>query len=172
MIRLKSSMILMCVFSVLFFFRAQAQIEDTTSKPSDTQYGNPGEDASKGTGTDFGKQSQIDTAAHFKLAKEITERLGQTLTITKEQENQIIERIVEFEENVADINMEQQEGKSDANTYADLDAELVSLVDDIEGMLDETQRAEWIKMKNDWMTEVKANIQSDKDVKSQDQKAE
>jgi hypothetical protein len=117
------------------------------------------------------QQSQMDTtgkyAAHFRLAEEMTKRLSETITITEEQRNDITRRIVEFQEELAEINMEMKEEGIDADNREDLDEELVSLVDDIEGMLDDTQRAEWIRAKNDWMSEVKAHIQSDRDVKRQ-----
>ena len=174
MIRLAKSMFMVLALVFLFVLNVQAQVEDTTSNPAGSDYGKPNTDSTEmESQPGMGNQStQIDTAAHFKLAQEMTERLSQTLNLTEEQENKIIERIVEFEENVADVNMEQREGESNSDTQEDLNAELVSLVDDIEAMLDDTQRAQWIKMKNDWMTEVKANIQSDQDVKSQDQRAE
>ena len=63
--------------------------------------------------------------------------------------------------------MEMKEEGTDADTREDLDVELVSLIDDIEGMLDDSQRAEWIRSKNEWMNVVKAHIHSDRDVKRQ-----
>ena len=160
------------LFSILFFFTAQAQVEDTTyDKPADTEFETPADRSA----TEFGApttQTQTDTAAHFRLAEEMAERLGQSLTLNAEQKNEIIERIVKFQENVADVNMDMREGEADSDAQKDLDAELVSLVDDIEGILDESQRADWIRMKNDWMTEVKTHIHSERDVQKQEQKIE
>jgi hypothetical protein len=152
----RNIMLSVFVFSLLFIFSAQAQIDDTTDSPSGTEFGTPI------------PPTQTDTAAHFKLATELADRLGQTITINAEQKNKIIERIVEFQENIAEVNMDMREGEEKGEAQEDLDAELVSLVDDIEGILDESQRADWIRMKDDWMTEVRTHIHSDRDVKKSD----
>jgi hypothetical protein len=169
MFKIKNIMIV-ALFSMFFFFNSQAQVEDTTYQetPTGTEFESP----EIQTGTEMpNQQTQMDTtgkyAAHFRLAEEMTQRISETITISEEQKNDITERIIEFQEELADINMDMKEEGINSDTREDLDEELVSLVDDIEGMLDDSQRAEWIRSKNEWMNEVKAHIHSDRDVMRQ-----